>query len=149
MFFLGLFVAGVWLDHRRKEPDLHTAGAVLGLAAVAMVAAFVLLGFEQVAGRYFQLYGFVLLIQVAVIVVAALRPLLGLAQVTAAGFAFLHLACWSSVYLKPDNLPGALALYLVFGALHAVVPVVLDRRRPVEPAAISLRFGPKGLDIRK
>jgi len=139
VFFIAVFLTGVWLNHRRRDADLHAAGAVLVLAAVAMFFAFTLLDFEQVAARYFLFYGFVLLIQVAVIAVVAARPLLGVAQVAAAGLAFLHLALWTTVYLKPDSLTGVLALYLIFGALHAVAPVVLSRRWPGTQAAIPLK----------
>ena len=141
VFFVAVFLTGVWLDHRRRETDEHGAGAVLGLAGAAMLFAFALLGFEQVAGRCFQLYGFVLLIQLAVIAVVAARPQLGVAQVVAAGLAFLHLAMWSMAYLTAGNLTGALALYLIFGALHAVVPVVLARRLPDRTAVMPRQAG--------
>ena len=139
VFFIAVFLTGVWLNLRRRDADLHAAGAVLVLAAGAMFFSFTLLDHEQVAARYFQLYGFVLLIQVAVIAVVAARPLLGVAQVAAAGLAFLHLALWTTSYLKPGNLQGVLALYLIFGALHAVVPVVLARRWPGTQTAIPLK----------
>jgi len=142
VFFIALFLTGVWLNHRRQEQDEHAAGAVLGLAAVAMVFAFALLGFGPVAQRYFPLYGFMLLIQVAVIAVVAMRPQWGWAQAMAAGWAFLHLACWSMACLTAENLRGALALYLIFGALHAVVPVVLARRRPENQAVIPQQAAP-------
>ena len=59
----------------------------------------------------------------------------------AAGLAFLHLAVWSMGYLTTENLTGALALYLIFGALHAVVPVVPARRLPDSAAVLPLRAG--------
>ena len=142
VFFILLFLAGVWLNQRRREDDAHAAGAVLGLASAAMLFAFALLGFEQVAARYFQLYGFVLLIQLAVIAAVAARPQLGVAQVMAAGLAFLHLIAWSMAYLTAKNLHGALALYLIFGALHAVGPVLFARRAPARAALLTLQAGP-------
>jgi uncharacterized membrane protein len=142
VFFMAMFLAGVWLNQRRREMDEYCAGAVLGLAGAAMLFAFAMLGFEQVTGRYFQLYGFVLLVQIAVIAVVAARPQWGAAQVVAAGLAFLHLALWSMAYLTVENLTGALALYLIFGALHAVVPVVLARRVSDSPAVLPLQAGP-------
>ena len=63
LFFIALFLGGGW--RWKREP--HSEGAVLGLAAVAMGFAFAMLGFEQVAARYFLLYGFVLLVHLAVI----------------------------------------------------------------------------------
>lgn len=140
LFFIALFLAGGWLG--RRKPGLHAAGSVLGLAAVAMLFAAVMLGFEQVAARYVVLYGFLLLVNLAVIAVVMTRPQLGVAQLVAAGLTFLHLAAWTSGYLTEANLPGALALYLIFGALHAVVPVVLFRRIPGSVATIPLKAGP-------
>jgi hypothetical protein len=142
LLFIALFLAGGWLGGRKREMDEHAAGAVLGLAAVALVFAFALLGYGPVAQRYFLLYGFMLLIQVAVIAVVAARPQWGWAQALAAGWAFLHLACWSMAWLTAENLRGALALYLIFGALHAVVPVVLARRWPGNPALIPRQAAP-------
>ncbi len=140
LFFIALFLAGGWLG--RRKPGIHTAASVLGLAAVAMLFAAVMLDFEQVAGRYAVLYGFLLLVNLAVIAVAVTRPQLGAAQLIVAGLTFLHLACWTSGYLTLANLSGALALYLIFGALHAVVPVILFRRMPTNVAVIPLKAGP-------
>jgi uncharacterized membrane protein len=142
VFFIALFLTGVWLNQRRREDDSHACGAVLGLTAAAMLFGFALLGFGQVAGRYFQLYGFVLLIQLAVIAVVAARPQWGGAQVMAAGLALLHLAVWSAANLTASNLHGALALYLMFGALHAVVPVLLARHLPDRAAVMPRQAGP-------
>ena len=141
VFFLILFLAGGWFGGRRRDLDEYAAGAVLGLAAVAMRFAFALLTYGQVAERYGQLYGFVLLVQLAVIAVVLARPQWGVAQVVAAGLAFLHLAFWTAGHLSAANLGGALALYLIFGALHAVVPVVLARRFPAHAAAVPLKAG--------
>ena len=70
------------------------------------------------------------------------RPRLGWAQVIAAGFAFIHLACWTTRYLNPENLNGTLLIYLVFGALHAVAPIILFRRMPANAALPPLKAGP-------
>ena len=140
LFFIVLFLAGSWFRRRRLGP--HGAGSVLGLAAVAMWFAALMLEFAAVASRFPALYGFLLLVNLAVIAVVVLRPRLGMVQLVAAGLTFLHLACWTHGYLTAANLPGALALYLIFGALHAVVPVILFRRKPANVATIPLKAGP-------
>ncbi|MBC8127071.1 MAG: DUF2339 domain-containing protein, partial [Gloeobacteraceae cyanobacterium ES-bin-144] len=140
LFFIVVFLIGGWLGRRR--PGKHVAGAVLGLAAVAMLFSFMMLRFNQVAERFMLLYGFLLLVNLAVIVVVMFRPRFGMAQLVAAGLTFLHLAAWTHRYLTVDNLAGSLALYLVFGALHAVVPVLLSRRNPANAAMIPLKAGP-------
>jgi Predicted membrane protein (DUF2339) len=128
LFFIVLFLVGGWLGQRR--PGKVTVGAVLGLAAVAMGFTALMLGFEQVAGRYGLLYGFLFLVNLAVIVLVVFRPQFGLTQRVAAGLTFLQLAAWTNSYLTASNLSGALVLYLIFGALFAVVPMFLSRRMP-------------------
>lgn len=138
--FIVLFLSGGWLG--RKRPGIHAAGSVLGLAAVAAVFAALMLRYEPVAARYALLYGFLLLVNLAVIAIAVTRPQFGVAQLIAAGLTFLHLAAWTRGYLTAENLTGALALYLVFGALHAVVPVILSRRMPGTMETVPLKAAP-------
>jgi uncharacterized membrane protein len=140
LFFLALFLAAGWIA--RQKPERHVTYAVLGLATVAMGFAFAMLAFEPVAARYFLLYGFILLVHLAVIAWIIARPQLGAAQVVAAGAAFLHLALWSAVYLTAENLIGALVLYLGFAGLHSVVPVLLARRSPYHAPVIPLIAAP-------
>lgn len=142
VFFVGLFKGGCWWGRKRVEKIAYAEGSVLGLAAVAMVFAFTMLSFHQVAERYVLLYGFVMMLQLAVVAVAVMRPQLAKAQIIAALVVFLHLAAWSTWYLTTANLGGALALYLVFGALHAVVPVVLAMRMPTLSVGLTLQAGP-------
>lgn len=142
VFFIAIFLAAGWFGNRRRETDGFAPGSVIGLAAVAMLFAFVMLSFQPVAERHFLLYGFVLLVNLAVIALVMLRPLLGGVQMAAALLTFLHLAFWSNGQLKPETLGGALVLYLVFGALHAVMPVVLARRMPDHLAEIPRKAGP-------
>ena len=138
LLFIVLFQAGGWIGRRR--PSIHAAASVLGLAAVAMVFSFLMLDQAPVAARYMLLYGFVLLVSLAVIVTVISRPRLGLAQVILAGLTFLHLALWTSAFLTEGNLLPTLSLYFVFGALHAIVPVVLQRRGAAAEATV--RAGP-------
>ncbi|MGA9278712.1 DUF2339 domain-containing protein, partial [Ilumatobacter sp.] len=140
MGFLTLFLAGGWLG--RRKPDLNTAGSVLGLAVVAIAFAFAMLGYRQVADRQFLLYGFILLIDLVVIAAVLRQPRLAIAQVIAGLVAFVHLACWSHFYLTPENLTAALVLYLIFGALHAGLPVVLFRRFGEAVASPPSNAGP-------
>ena len=142
LFFIAVFLIGGWLGRQGRELEKHSIGAVLGLAVVAMAFAFWLLGFDQVATRHFLLYGFVLLVQLGVMAVVVARPQTGAAQLVAAGLAFLHLACWTTGHLTAENLRGALAIYLVFGALHAVAPVLLAKRQPRNSAVLPLRAVP-------
>ncbi|RYD68369.1 MAG: DUF2339 domain-containing protein, partial [Verrucomicrobiaceae bacterium] len=138
--FIALFLGGGWI--RRRRPNLQAAGSVVGLAAVAVLFAFVMLWHRPVAERYFLLHGFLLMVHLAVIAAVIARPALGNAQVITAVLGFIHLGCWTTSYLNNDNLYGTLATYLVFGVVHAVVPALLFRRMPTAIAATPLRAGP-------
>lgn len=125
-----LFLTAAWLEQRRQDPVLHAAGSALGFCAVSMSFAYGMLSFAGVAERMPLLYGFILLENLTVLAVVWLQPRLIAAQVLNALLTFLHLALWTTGYLKPERLGVALAAYLLFGALHAVAPVVLTRLRP-------------------
>lgn len=138
--FIALFLLGGWF--KRRRPSLHAAGSVVGLAAVAVAFAFVMLSYESVARRYFLLHGFLLLVHLGIIAAVIARPRLGMAQIVAALLGFLHLALWTVWYLSAGNLHGILVLYLVFGALHAVAPVILSRRLVAEGMEAPLKSSP-------
>ena len=143
VFFIVLFLVGRWLEQKGKKAVPPFAGRpVLGLCGVAMFFSFWVLTLHQITERYFLLYGFILILQLAVLAVVVMRPALGMAQVVAALLTFLHLVFWSQAYLTAENLRGALVLYLVFGAYHAVIPVLLSRRQTENTIAIPLGIGP-------
>lgn len=137
--FIALFLAGGWI--RRRTPDGQAVFSVFGLAAVAVLFSFTMLSYEGVAGRYFLLHGFLLLVHLAVIAAVLARPRLGEAQVITAILGFIHLACWTTFYLTTENLYGTLAIYLIFGALHAVVPVITARCMPERSAVMPRKAG--------
>ncbi len=139
--FLVLFLVGGWLF--RPRPDRHTCGAVLWLAAVALGFAFLLLSYPTVANREFLLYGFVLLVNLAVIAVTVTRPQWEIARILTAAVTFFHLGVWTDIFLTPENLLHALGLYLVFGTIHAAVPVICSRLRDDSvPHPVNSWFAP-------
>lgn len=132
LLFIGLFKSGCWFARKRRDLAPWAEGSVLGLAAVAMVFAFGLLGFGEVAERHFLLYGFILTIQLSVSAVVFLRPTWVAAQVIAGLAVFVHLAVWSSHRLTNETLIPALVLYLVFGVVGSLAPVLLAKRLPAD-----------------
>ncbi len=143
LFFIALFFAAAWWSGREKSGDGQAAGALLAVCGMAMLAAFGFLGFEGITGRPFLLYGFVFLVNAAVLGVAGLFPRLALAQSASALLTFLHLTLWTMERLKPEWLGAALVIYLVFGVLHAGVPLVwrrLHEGNPVAPRLVSPWF---------
>jgi len=140
-FFCALFLAVAWWAPRQGRDTLWQAASALGLGAVAMVFAFVFLGFPDIAQRTFLLYGFVLLLNLAVLAVTVIQPKFAPGQVFVAAATFLHLAFWTGSRLRPEMLGGALASYLVFGGLHAAWPVALERLRPGGTANLTRQTG--------
>ncbi len=138
--FVALFLLGGWI--RRRSPDAPTAGAVLCLAAVAGIFSFVMLSYETVAGRPLLLYGFLLLVHLGVIATVVARPALRMVQVITALLGFLHVAMWTVWHLTAENLHAILAIILTFGALHAVVPLVVSRWMPAKWAAAPMKSSP-------
>lgn len=53
-------------------------------------------------------------------------------QLVAGGLMFLALSVWITTHRSPELLPWALGMSLLFGILHAALPVVLKRRSPRE-----------------
>ena len=53
-------------------------------------------------------------------------------QLVAGGLMFLALSVWITTHRSPEMLPWALGMSLLFGILHAALPVVLKRRSPRE-----------------
>jgi hypothetical protein len=142
LFFILVFLTSMWIGKRRGEDDDFSSGSAIFLTALAMVFAYVMLGFGKVAERQFLLYGFVLAVNLAAIAIAAMRLKSANVQLAIAVFTFGHLAFWSAGRLTPENLTSALALYLVFGALHAVAPLLLMKRGAKDGAALSFLAAP-------
>ena len=142
VFFNALFLTAAWLEKRREATVLHASGSALGLCAVSMLFAFVMLDFAPVANRMPMLYGFILLENLAVLALVWLQPRLIAAQLLNALLTFLHLALWTGSYLNPERLGIALAAYLMFGAIHAVAPVALARQRPDSMADLPPKLWP-------
>lgn len=129
-FFVLLFLAATWWSKQRDGEDLFPAGATIGLCGGAMLFAFIFLAYGGIAARPGLLYGFVLLINIAVLATIAIEPKLSLAQFVTAGLTFLHLALWTDQQLKPELLVTALVCYLGFGLVHSAFPVIWQRLRP-------------------
>jgi len=142
VFYNALFVTAAWLEKRREEPLLHAAGSALGLCAISFIFAYTMLDIGSVATRMPILYGFILLENLAVLALVWLQPKMIAAQVLNGLLTILHLAVWTGGYLNEDRLPTALAAYLVFGALHAVMPVLLVRPHSEGMALVPTKVWP-------
>ena len=130
---------------RWKREDWFTAGPALAAPAVALLFAFFILvhPFRDLAARPGALFGFVFVIDLIVLALAWTRKELRLAQLGGGAAAFLLLGLWTSEFLTDDLLNWALALSLIFGVLHSIFPVVVERRHPAgQPLWLAHLFPP-------
>jgi uncharacterized membrane protein len=142
VFFIALFLAVAWLNKRRNAPTEFSAGSALGMCGMALIFAFAMLRFPDVAQRIPLLFGFLLVQNLAVLGVAWILPRFAPAHLFNALLSFLLLAIWMGDLLTSENFISALAVVLVFGAFHAVTPVLQARLTPQADPPANLRIWP-------
>jgi len=127
--FTVLFLAGVSWARRGKQLNWWLAGALLGVATVALLFTAWFLTFAPLGQRPWLMFGFVFLIDLAVAALAWLdaeaanaQPVFGLAV-------FGLLTEWTMNSLNSGMMNAALAFYFIFAVFHSVFPVLLQRRR--------------------
>ncbi len=123
--FAAVATAFLWWKQRTRkvlpgggEFGYVPAATALLFCASALGAAFAFLAFESITSRPATLYTFLLLVNVLVMAVAWLDPRARAAPILAGLATFLHLTLWTTGRLIADQLPAALVVYLVFGALY-------------------------------
>lgn len=132
--FAALFSLAAWWSKQRDADDLFPAGSALALCGSAMVAAFVFLGFGAITERPLLLYTFVLGINAIALRVVWHQSRVAMAQGIIGSLTFIHLSIWTVDKLKPELLPHALGIYLVFGLLHTTFAVLMERKSPLQPS---------------
>jgi hypothetical protein len=140
--FTALFLAGAFWAKSRKQLNQWLAGALLGLAAVALLFTAWFLTFAPLAQRPWLMFSFVFLVDLAVGALAWLdddtanaQPVLGLAV-------FGLLTEWTMASLNNGMLNAALAFYFIFAVFHSIFPVLLQRRRSVNQPLWGSRIFP-------
>jgi uncharacterized membrane protein len=128
--FSGLFLAGLVLAKRRQLGDAWFLIPAILLPVVALGVTFYFLGFPALAGRPALVFSYVLLADACLMALAWIHrpgdavPALGGALV------FALLAMWTGGSATLELLNTGLALYFLFGAVHALQPLVFQRFRP-------------------
>jgi uncharacterized membrane protein len=128
--FAALFSLAAWWSKQRDADDLFPAGSALALCGSAMLTAFIFLDFGAITDRPLLLYTFVLGINAIALRVVWHQSRVGMAQGIIGMLTFLHLSIWTADKLKPELLPHALGIYLVFGLLHTAFAVLMERKSP-------------------
>jgi len=120
--------------------------SAVGMPAVALVFAFILLQQPAVAARPGLILPFIFASDVLLLAVAWLDDRLPRLHLAAGGATFLLLGDWFADGLTNSLLPWALAASLALAALHTAFPLVLERRRPgTARSALNQLFPPLAL----
>ncbi|HWC58854.1 MAG TPA: DUF2339 domain-containing protein [Verrucomicrobiae bacterium] len=140
--FNALYLAAAWWTKRRGQTDRWLSGSAIGLAAVALGFTFAFLTFEPLAQRPMLIFGFVFLIDLGVVALVLLDHDIAISQPLAGTAVFGLLAVWTAHSLNDAMLNAALAFYFVFAVLHAVFPVVFQKKCGVNTIASGAQIFP-------
>ena len=128
-----LYLAAAGAAKRRGSANKWLSGSTFGLVAVALVFTAWFLSFAPLAQRPWLMFGFVFLIDLIVTTLVLLDDEIAPAQPIAGLAVFGLLAAWTAHSLTNDLLNAALAFYFIFAIVHSVFPVLLQRRRGINP----------------
>jgi uncharacterized membrane protein len=104
--------------------------AAVGMPAVALAFAYFLMGHASVGARPGLLFTFIFVSDALLLALAWLDGRLSRLHLASGLAVFALLAAWTARSLTDALLPWALAVNLLFAALHTVFPLLLERRRP-------------------
>ncbi len=126
--FLLLFGVLAWT--RRKEASLERlpfcdAALILGASAIAF-AGFAL-HWQGVGLRPWLTFGYVAVVEILVFLIAWRTPARAWVSSVVGVVAFLLLGMWSVFYLTPERLTTGLVLYVAFGLLGVLAPLLWNR----------------------
>jgi uncharacterized membrane protein len=130
--FAALYAVTLVIAHRKERVDhyLVASAIILPLSAQAFALYLQARPYPALASAPALLFTLLFGADAALLMLAALRRELRLLHLLAGGVVFFQLIFWTSNFLKPEVLNWALGVYLLFGAVHAVFPVVLERLSP-------------------
>jgi uncharacterized membrane protein len=127
--FNALYLLAAWWTRRRGQANRWLSGSALALATVALGFTAAFLTFEPLAQRPWLIFGFVFVIDLGIVALVLLDETVATAQPLAGMAVFGLLAVWTAHSLTNELLTPALTFYFVFAVLHAVFPVVLQKKR--------------------
>jgi uncharacterized membrane protein len=129
--FQGLFLAAVGWAKRTEKMNHELLACALGLAGVAILAAFYLLSFPTIAHRPALLFSYVFIVDLGILALTLLESRLTIVNALAGLAAFILLAAWTNTYLTTAYLYTALTFYFIFALFHSATPLVLQRVRKI------------------
>ena len=128
--FCAIYFAVYLLARRWERATPPVLWAAIGLPAVALAFAYFLMDHAEPDARPALLFAFILASDGLLLALAWLDERVPKLHLAAGLAVFGLLSVWTASHLTPALLPWALAMYLVFAALHTVFPLLLERQRP-------------------
>ena len=125
-----LFLAGKALAVRRGQIEQWSSMAVGGLSMLTVGFNFYLISSGTLTSEPGVLFAFALGADLCLLALVLLDTRAAWLQLVGGGAVFGLLALWTSFHLGPDLLNWALGMYFVFGLLHSLFPLLLQRLRP-------------------
>ncbi len=143
LVFCGLYFAVYLLARRWQCATAPVLGAAVGLPLVALGFALFFMDYPAVGARPGLLFPFILAADALLLALAWLDNRLSKLHLLAGLAVFALLSIWTGRHLTDGLLSWALAVYLLFAALHTVFPLLLERKRPAaSPTWWSQLFPP-------
>ena len=130
LVFAAIYFAVYLLARRWERATPPVMWATVFMPGVALAFALWLMSSPAVGAQPGLLFGFILAADGLLLALAWLDERLPRLHLVAGLAVFGLLSVWTTGHLTNALLPWALAMYLVFAALHTVFPLVLQRHRP-------------------
>ncbi len=128
--FAALYFAAAESARRREASGPEFSWTAIAMPFVGLGFGLFFLGYDALAARAALFFGYVLLLDGLLLTLAWRDDNLPRLHLVAGLAVFGLLSIWTTEHLTSELLPWALATYLVFAALHAAFPLVLERHRP-------------------
>ncbi len=145
--FLGfsvLFLSASVLHAKDKPLDRFLVSSAILLPATAFgFAGFIAFSsYPEIGIRAPLVFGFVMAVDLALVVVAWLRIELRQAIFAAGGFVFVFFASWLNRYLNAESLNWSMCFVFLFTVLHALTPILLQHLKPSPTRLTWLHLAP-------
>ena len=146
LVFSAIYFVIYLLARRRQRATQPVMWAAVGMPCVSLAFALFLINHPAAGVGPWLLFMFILASDGLLLALAWLDERLPRLHLVAGLTVFGLLSVWTTGYLTAALLPWALAMYLVFAALHTVFPLLLERRCPTAaPTWWSQLFPPLAL----
>ncbi len=146
LVFCAIYFAVYLIARHWQRASLPVLWAAVGLPFVNLAFALFLMKHHAVGASPGLLFLFIVASDCFLLTIAWLDDRLQKLHLVAGLAVFGLLSIWTAGHLNNALLPWALAIYLVFAALHTVFPLLLERKRPAAaPTWWSQLFPPLAL----